>query len=73
MDQRSLVVYLARKGLAVVPISEDLVATLGAEEIGYPSVTHYLREVKFATSNPKITFSEPIREHDNCDQDVLLA
>jgi hypothetical protein len=56
MDQRSVVLYLVRKGLAAVAIYEDLVATLGAEAINYPSGTCYLREAKFATSNQEVTF-----------------
>jgi hypothetical protein len=51
----------------------DLGATLGAEVISYPSITPYLREAKFATSNPAVTFSEPIPEHADCDQAILLA
>jgi hypothetical protein len=53
---------LARKGLAAVVIDEDLVAALGAGAISYPSATHYLREAKFATPNPVVNCSEPIRE-----------
>jgi hypothetical protein len=73
MDQGSIVLYLARKGLAPVAIYENLFVTLGAEAICYPSVTHYLREAKSATSNLKIILSEPIREHDDCDQGILLV
>jgi hypothetical protein len=56
MDQRSVVLYLVRKGLAAVAIHEDLVATLGAEAISYAWVTCYLREAKFATSKQEVTF-----------------
>jgi hypothetical protein len=56
-----------------VAIDEDLTVALGAEEISYASVTRYLREAKFATSNREITFSEPIRASDDCDQAILLA
>jgi hypothetical protein len=73
MDQRSILPYLAWKGLAAVAIYEDLVAALEAETINYPSVTRYLREAKFATSNPEVTLFEPIREHDDCNQAILLA
>jgi hypothetical protein len=65
--------YLVRKGLAAIAIYEDLVATLVAEAISYPSATHYLREAKFATSNPEVAFYEPITEHDDCDQAILPA
>jgi hypothetical protein len=73
MDQRSIVLYLARKGLTEVAIYEDLVATLGAEVISYPSATCHLQAAKFAASNPEVAFSELIRERDDCDQAILLA
>jgi hypothetical protein len=73
MDQQSIVLHLARKGLAAVAIYEDLVVTLAAEAINYPSVTCYLREAKFATSNQEVAFCEPIPEHDDCHQATLLA
>jgi hypothetical protein len=72
MDQRFIVLYRARKGLAVVAIHEYLVTTLRAAEISYPLVTRYLQEAKFAISNPEVTFYEPIREPDDCDQAILL-
>jgi hypothetical protein len=56
MDQQLIILYLTRKGLAVVVICDDLVATLGAEAMRYPLVTRYLREAKSATSNPEVTF-----------------
>jgi hypothetical protein len=48
MDRQSIVLYLSRKGLSSVAIHDDLVATLGAEAVSYPSVTRYLRETIFA-------------------------
>jgi hypothetical protein len=68
MDQQSIILYLARKGLSAVTIDEDLVATLGMESISYLSLRPHLREVKVATSNLEVTFSEPIHEHDDCEQ-----
>jgi hypothetical protein len=59
--------------LAAVVVHEDLVAILGAEAINYRSVTRRLRETKFAISNPEVIFSQPIREHDDCDSAILLA
>jgi hypothetical protein len=35
MDQQSIVLYLARKGLSAFAIHHDLVATLGEEAISY--------------------------------------
>jgi hypothetical protein len=42
--------------LCAAAIYEALLAALGAEGINYHSVTRCLREWKFATSNPDITF-----------------
>jgi hypothetical protein len=56
MYQGSIVQHLARKELAAVGTYEDPVATLGAEAIGSPSVTRYLREAKSAALNPEVTF-----------------
>jgi hypothetical protein len=73
MDQRPIVLYLVRMGLAAVVINEDLIATLGSVAISCSSNTHDLRESKSATSNPELTFSEPIHEHNDCGQAALLA
>jgi hypothetical protein len=73
MDQQSIILYLARKGLAAVVIYEALVAMPRVGAISNPSATRYLREAKFTASNPEVTFSELIREHDDCDQAVLLV
>jgi hypothetical protein len=73
MGQRLIFVYLARKGLAAVAIDEDLVPTLGEEAISYPSVKRSFREAKLTTSNSKVTLSQPIPEHNDCDQAILLA
>jgi hypothetical protein len=61
------------KRLAAVAIHDDLVATLGAEAISYPSVTCHLREAILATSNPGTTFFELIIEADDSDEAILPA
>jgi AraC-like DNA-binding protein len=65
--------YPARKELAAVVIDEDLAVTLATEAVSYPSVRCSLREAKFATSNPDVTFSELMRGHDDRNQAILLA
>jgi hypothetical protein len=47
MDQRSIVLYLARKGLRSTDIHRDLEKTLGPEAIAYSTVTCYLRTSRF--------------------------
>jgi hypothetical protein len=73
MDQQSIVIYLSRKGLSAVAIHNDLVATLCAEAVSYPSVTRYLREAIFASSNPPDPLPPPEHQLDDSDQAILLA
>jgi hypothetical protein len=46
MDQRSIVIYLNRKGWMARVIDDDLVAMLGEEAIAYSTVTNYLRAAR---------------------------
>jgi hypothetical protein len=73
MDRQSIVLYLSRKGLSAVAIHDDLVATLGAKAVSYPSVTRYLHEVIFASSNPPDPLPPPEHQLDDSDQVILLA
>jgi hypothetical protein len=70
-SQRALTIYLVRQGLSAAEIHIDLVATLGPESVSYPSVTHYLRQEKFATPRPSVIFSEPEPGFDVSDEDIL--
>jgi hypothetical protein len=73
MDQQSIAPYLSRKGLQAVTIHADLAATLGAEVVSSPSLTHYLRKAIFASSNPLDPLPPPEHQLDDSDQDILLA
>jgi hypothetical protein len=73
MSRQSIVLYLSRKGLSAIAIHDDVVATLGAEAVSYPSVTRYLREVIFASSNPPGPLPPPDHQLDDSDQALLLA
>jgi hypothetical protein len=73
MDQQLIVLYLARKGLSAVVIHDDLVATLGAEAVNYPSVARHLREAIFASSNPPDPLPPPVHLLVVSDSAVLLA
>jgi hypothetical protein len=73
MDQQSIALYLSRKGLSAVAIHDDLVATFGAEAVSYPSVTHYLREAIFVSSNPPDPLPPPEHQLDDSDQAILFA
>jgi hypothetical protein len=67
MQQRSIVLYLAGKGLSPLAIHDDLVTTLGAnaDALSYSSVTHDLRDVVFASSNPRTPLPESEAQFDN--------
>jgi hypothetical protein len=71
MDQRPIVVYLARKSLSAVAIRANLAATLGIDARSYGSVNHFLRDAKSPLSSPSITFSERQTESDDFDETIL--
>jgi hypothetical protein len=73
MDQQSIVLDLSRKKLSAVAIYDNIVATLGAEAVSYPSVIRYLREAIFASSNPPDPLPPPEHQLDDSDQAILLA
>jgi hypothetical protein len=73
MDQQSIVLYLSRKRLSAVGIHDNLVATLGAEAVSYPSVTRNLREAIFVSSNPPEPLPPPEHQLNDSDQAVFLA
>jgi hypothetical protein len=77
MEQRSIVLYLARKGLSPLAIHDDLMTTLGADAdadaVSYSSVTCYLREAVFASCNQPTPLPEPEAQFDDCDHTILLA
>jgi hypothetical protein len=75
MEQRSIFLYLARKGSSLLAIHEDLVTTLGvdADAVSYSSVARYLREAVFASSNPPTPLPEPEAQFDDYDHAILLT
>jgi hypothetical protein len=73
MNQRSTVVYLAKKDLSVITVHHDLVATPGPEAVSYSSVTHYLREAIFVSSNSPANRPGAESQFDDWDQAILLA
>jgi hypothetical protein len=73
MDQQSIVLYLSRKGLSAAAIHDNIVATLGAEALSYPSVTPCLREAIFVSSNSPDPLLVAEHQLDDFDQAILLA
>jgi hypothetical protein len=76
MEQRSIVLYLARKRLSPLAIHDDLVTTLGADAdadaVSYSSVTHYLRAAVYTSSNPPTPLPEPEAQFDDYDHAIML-
>jgi hypothetical protein len=50
MDQRSICLFLAMKGLSAQAIYNELVAVLGPGAIGYSTATNYLRQCHFPSA-----------------------
>jgi hypothetical protein len=47
MDQKSIVLYLRVKGMALDSIHDDLVCTLGKHGMAYSTLTKYARRAEF--------------------------
>jgi hypothetical protein len=77
MEQRSIILCLTRKGLSPLAIHDDLVTTLGADAdadaVSYSSMTRYLREAIFVSSNPPALLPEPKAQFDDCDHAIMLS
>jgi hypothetical protein len=71
MDQRSIVLYLNRKGWTAPVIHDDLVATLDAEAMVYRPVTNYLRAVRIIPRDA-CSLSAPISPHIEESDDAIL-
>jgi hypothetical protein len=59
MDQRSIRLFLAMKGLSAQAIYNELVVVLGPDAIGYSTATNYLRQSHFPSALRK-TPDEPL-------------
>jgi hypothetical protein len=73
MDQRSILLYLNRKGLTNQVIHDHLVATLGEEAIAYSTKKNYLRAARIIPRDAT-AFSAGTSPHiDESDEDILRA
>jgi hypothetical protein len=72
-EQRSIVLYLARNGLSPFTIHDDRVTTLRADAMNYSSVTSYLRDAGFSSSNQPRTSLKPEARLNDCDHAILLT
>jgi hypothetical protein len=72
MDQRSIVLYLNRKGWMTQVIHYDLVATLGEEAIAYSTVAKYLHEAQTGPDEATALLEE-ITPHIDDSDDLILS
>jgi hypothetical protein len=73
MDQRSIGIYLNRKGLTVQVIHDDLVATLGAEAIVYSTVTNYFRVARSLPRDATTLVAVTSADRNESDEVILRA
>jgi hypothetical protein len=73
MDQKSIAMYLNRKGCTAQVIHDDLVAILGEEAIAYSTVRKYLREAQTAPDDASALFDELSPHMDDSDEAILSA
>jgi hypothetical protein len=73
MDQRSIVVWFAMKGLNAMAIYRELRVTLGPEAVSYPSVTGDLCAAKSSLPILPPPFSHSDLQADESDTAILLA
>jgi DNA-binding MurR/RpiR family transcriptional regulator len=58
MDQRTICLYLSRKGFSVHAIHEELVQLIGLDVIAYSTMTYYLRASRW-TAQTEERHSDP--------------
>jgi hypothetical protein len=72
MNLRLIIVYLSMKDINVREIYADINDALGADCIGYSTVTKYLKKKNFSKSMIDMDF-EPQIEKENCIDEILLG
>jgi hypothetical protein len=73
MDQRSIALCLSMKGLSPKSIHQELVQTLGAEAVAYPTVTWYLRAAKCPAQSKDAPNEAEVTRTDSVDAPLLKA
>jgi hypothetical protein len=73
MDQKSIVLYLRMKEMALDPIHDDLVRTLGKYALADSTVTKYARSTQFSSRKETIPPEAPDVECSPVDEAILAA
>jgi hypothetical protein len=71
MDQRSICVFLTKKGLPALGIHHELVAVLGVEGRTYSTITRYLRQHHISAISSEPSGDPPITIIDDAILDAL--
>jgi hypothetical protein len=73
MDQKPIVLYLRRKGMALDAIHDDLVRTLGQDAVVYSTVTKYARSAQLSGRKEVAPPKAPDVERSPVDEAILTA
>jgi hypothetical protein len=73
MDQKPIVLYLRMNGIALDPIHDDLVRTLGKDAVAYSTVTKYARSAQFSGRKEATSPKAPDMERSPVDEAILTA
>jgi hypothetical protein len=73
MDQKTIVLYLRMKGMALDAIHDDLVRTLGKDAVRYSTVTKYARSAQFSGRMEATPPEAPDVECSPINEAILMA
>jgi hypothetical protein len=73
MDQKSIVLYLRMKGMALDAIHDDLALTLRKDAVAYSAVTKYARSAQFSDRKEATPHETPDVEISPADEAMLAA
>jgi hypothetical protein len=71
MDERSICLYLNRKGLSAREIHEELVQVLGSDAVAYSAITFYLRASHWTAGKDQQHSDPPPDDVDNAIRQAL--
>jgi hypothetical protein len=73
MDQKSIVLDLRMKEIALDAIHNNLVRTLGKDAVAYSTVTKYARSAQFSVRKEVTAPEAPDVEHSPIDETILIT
>jgi hypothetical protein len=73
MDEKSIVLYLRMKGMALDTIHDDIVHTLGKDAVAYSTVTKYACTAQFSGRKEATSPEAPDVERSPVDEAILTT